>query len=177
MIWYWIELVYCIVLIWYCWSLIALIWYCIDLVLHWSGIPLIWYSIDLVLYRSRIKPGTLLSLVEPARRKDTLPPWSPANTRREPLSQQSAVTRCPRCSQDTLTLSGRPRRSSCSSHTATRPWLNHGTDNPLPWTPGRKAGHLHCARCFTSTCSSSQCIWIHCFNLFDESDWMYLKEG
>lgn len=66
---------------------------------------------------------TLPSLEDPARRKDTLPPESPTKTLRMLVSQQSAVTAWPRCSQDTLTLSGRPLRSSCSSHTTTRPWL------------------------------------------------------
>lgn len=73
------------------------------------------------------KSDTLPSLEEPARRKDTLPPRSPAKTRGEPVSQHSDVISWPRCSQDMLTFSGRPRLSSWSSHTTTRPWLNDHT--------------------------------------------------
>lgn len=66
---------------------------------------------------------TLPSLDDPVRRQDTLPAESPANTRSVLVSQHSAVMVWPLCSQDTPTRSGRPRLSSCSSHTTTRPWL------------------------------------------------------
>lgn len=64
---------------------------------------------------------TLPSFEDPALRKVTLPVVSPTKTLSALVSQQRAVMAWPRCSQDTLTLSGRPRRSSCSSHTTTRP--------------------------------------------------------
>lgn len=67
---------------------------------------------------------TLPSLEDPARRDVTFPPESPTKTRSVLVSQQSAVMVWPLCSHDTLTLSGRPRRSKCSSHTTTRPWLD-----------------------------------------------------